>query len=226
MAKVYEKREVILLRRRGHTYKEIMKLIPNVAKGTISIWCNSHRFTPDEIKKINDRSQIGRDKARLAAAKTNHALRLERDKIILDEATKLFEKYKNEPLFILGVSLYWGEGTKTQRHFQFTNSDPEMISAMMNWLEKYLNTPREIIRPRLYMHLHKNNTISEYEHFWSKYLKIPISNFHRTVIKKTNYHFNKKKGYSGCIRIEAAGGVKSWLTVMAWRKLLVENVKI
>jgi hypothetical protein len=32
------------------------------------------------------------------------------------------------PLFLIGVALYWAEGTKANELVSFSNSDPQMIS--------------------------------------------------------------------------------------------------
>lgn len=41
------------------------------------------------------------------------------------EANDIYLKNKNNPLFMLGIGLYWGEGAKTRNLFSISNSDLE-----------------------------------------------------------------------------------------------------
>ena len=223
MAKVQEKRQAISLRKAGHTYSEILSRIPNVSKGTLSLWCSNIELTPKQIENIANRSESNREISRFAAAATNRRRRIERDAIIYEIAKKDFYRYKNDPLFILGIGLYWAEGGKTQRQFKFTNSDSVMTRTMLTWIEKYLDIDRSKIKPRLYIH-----KIYEHENcksFWSRELGIPETNFMRDVYKPATHNFKRHEDYKGCIRIDV-GGVNNWVKFDAWQKLLVENLKI
>src|SRR5262249_53135007 len=56
------------------------------------------------------------------------------------EAASLWEQWKADPLFVLGVALYWGEGTKSRRdpRFALTNSDADLLSVWMRWCRRFL----------------------------------------------------------------------------------------
>lgn len=65
-----------------------------------------------------------------------------RDISIRKEAITLFEKYKDDPLFISGVTLYWTEGTRLNKNYRkyqlaFTNSDSALTSFYCTFLRKY-----------------------------------------------------------------------------------------
>lgn len=223
MAKIHEKQRVIALRKKGFSYKEIREAIPNISKSTLSLWCNAIKLTSDEEKLITKRTIELSGLARVRASETNRNKRIERDQAIIDNAKKLFSKYKNNVFFGFGLALYWAEGSKTSRKFEFTNSDPIMTRVMLRWMETYLGTNLETIKPRLY--LHKAYEHENCEDFWAKQLNIPKDKFHRSVYKPNKYTFKKNQNYKGCIRIEISR-VLPWLTVMTWQKLFVENQKI
>ncbi len=223
MARFKERQLAIALRKQGHTYREILDKIPKISKGTLSYWCNQIKLTPEETKRVENRATAASERGRMIAAETNHRRKFERDQLAIMKATKLFEKYKSDPLFILGVSLYWGEGTKKGRRFQFTNSDPEMISVIVKWLNQYADIPTAEIKPRLY--IHKSNRVTSHEKFWVEYLGIPKSNLLKTVSKNSDYDFATNENYKGCLRIDV-GDVNLWVMMMAWQKMLVESLKI
>ncbi len=222
-AKVHEKRLVISLRKKGCTYNEIMKQVPNVSKGSLSLWCRNIEFTPEQIEKLKKRIQQGRDLSRIHAAIANRNNRLARDKKVYDSALKEFSAYKNDVFFSLGIALYWAEGSKTRRYFQFTNSDAVMTKTMVIWIEKYLKVDRKSIKPRLYIH-------RSYEHeglrkFWANQIGVSENSFQKEVYKQDKYGFKKNENYKGCIRIDVPG-VTNWVKTMAWQKILVESLKI
>lgn len=223
MAKVHEKQKVIALRKEGYSYKEIMKRVPNIAKGTLSIWCRHIEMSQEQIQRLENHMEENRDRARIQSAITNHNKRLERDALVYKDALKKFDLHKKDSLFILGIALYWGEGAKTTRYFQFTNSDPVMTKIMIAWIEKYLGMNRNSLKTRLY--IHKSYENKGLRSFWSKQIDIPENKFHRDIYKKDKYGFKKNPNYKGCIRIDAPG-VENWVKTMAWKDILVDNVKI
>ena len=55
-------------------------------------------------------------------------------------AIKEFQKYKNSPLFLAGIILYWGEGEKQTKSsvVRLSNSEPKMIKIFNLFLTKVL----------------------------------------------------------------------------------------
>ena len=214
MSKVQERVKAIELRRQGYTYREIMKVVPNIAKGTLSRWCSNMVLTPIQVERINQRSQNNLENARLAASETNRKRRELRDQRIRERAERNFKRYYTEPFFNFGLVAYWAEGAKTQRNFQFTNSDPGLVSLMMKWIEKYLGIHKNEVGVRLYTHhLYENEKCEE---FWAQVLDIPKRDFSRTIYKPTPHIIKTNPHYKGCMRIDL-GKVWPWITVMTWQ---------
>lgn len=214
MAKVQEKAQAIELRKGGLTYKEIMARIPSItSKGTLSYWCNHITLTSPQIARIERNMRKGRDRARFKAILVNRRNRELRDNAIIEAARVDFDRYKNDPFFTFGLALYWSEGTKTHRHFQFANSDARIIRFMIKWIETYLKIPKCDLGLRLYMH--KIYQHENCEGYWEKAIRIKKEKFRRTIYKPTSHKLKKNPDYKGCFRIDL-GKIAPWIKVMAW----------
>jgi len=96
---------------------------------------------------------------------------------------------------LLGLSFYWGEGTKSRRDgLSLLNNDPSIIKFFIYWLNKSLNIPKKKIK--IYLHLYNDMNIEKEFKYWSKILKIPLTQFNRPYIKKTSSaRINHKGGF-------------------------------
>lgn len=215
MYNVSKKAHILRLRRQGYSYGEILTQFPDLSKGTLSKWCNALQLTEAELRLLESRVSANRDRSRLFAAKTNHKKRLDRELLISLESNQEFEKYCQDPFFTFGVALYWAEGAKTSRRFQFINSDPLIIQLMAKWIEKYLGINRRHFSIRLY--IHKIYSSEECHDFWAKTLNVSKTLFSKPVFKKTPHVLKRKESYRGCIRIDLPK-VKPWLIVNNWQR--------
>ena len=112
------------------SYSEIQKIL-KVSKSTLSIWLSDYPLTEKE-KQI--KISKGYDKSRETKRKNKEA----RKKKWIKEANTFYEKHKNDPLFQLGLGLYWGEGFKTGSTLGVANSDYKLLSTWVAWHKKYL----------------------------------------------------------------------------------------
>ncbi|XKT75279.1 MAG: hypothetical protein ACJKSS_00615 [Patescibacteria group bacterium UBA2103] len=219
--KVREKERAIELRKKGYTYNEILKEV-SVAKSSLSEWLKDMPLTKSEKDLLKKRKDSNITKGRIRAATAHHLNRLERDKVLFQEAKREFDAFIQDPLFQLGVGLYWAEGSKRNQQFQFSNSDPNMINVMFLWIERYFSLPREDINVRLY--IHKPYREEKCEEYWSKTIRVPLENFQKTIYKPTGLGVKKRPAYKGCLRIEVAK-IKYLKKVKFWIELLVMHHK-
>jgi hypothetical protein len=56
------------------------------------------------------------------------------------EARAAWPHLRRDPLFTLGLGLYWGEGTKSRRspRLALTNSDPGLLRAWLAWCRRFM----------------------------------------------------------------------------------------
>lgn len=87
-------------------------------------------------------------------------------------------------LFGLGLGLYWGEGTKANKHsVRLGNSDPALIEEFINFLVKIFNLKKENLRFSLQLFTDVDE--KEALNFWIKKLKINKNQFSKTTITKS-----------------------------------------
>jgi len=220
--KVQEKEKAIFLRHKGYSYNDILKKIP-VAKSTLSNWLKNLPLTEDEKDALKHRKNSNISRGRIKAATALRSRRVEREKLLFKETRDEFQIFIKDPLFPVGIALYWAEGAKRSVNgFYFSNSDPEMISLMLLWLEQFLLQQREKIKVRLYVH--KPYANENCEKFWSEHIRIPIVNFQKTIYKPTGLLVKKRPNYKGCLRIEVCK--KQFLMKMLfWQQLLISYYK-
>ena len=217
--KLEEKFRAVSLRESGKSYSDILKLI-NVSKGTLSLWLRDIELT--SVQKLELR---GRQISQLAAGKANRARRIEQTNRIITEAkSEVVELIKN-PLFLSGLMLYWAEGDKSElhEHVKFTNADPKMIAFMMRWLREFCKIPEEKFRACI--HIHSLHVRGDIENYWSNITGIPVSQFHKTQIKKTSLGQRKNKIYEGTCAI-STGNKSLFRRIKGWKLGFLEKVNL
>jgi hypothetical protein len=216
---VHEKEKAVELRKKGHTYKEILDVIP-VAKSSLSLWLKDLPLTKSEKIALKDRKNNNISRGRIKIAGILHTRRLVREKDQLLEAQDAFQKYAPDPLFHTGLALYWAEGGKRTNQWQFMNSDADMQNLMIKWLVVYANIKKSDLRFRLYVH--KAYQSEECDAWWATKLHVQRSQFLKTIIKPSGLGVKKRPNYRGCLRIEVRSSKPLLNKMRFWQKMLVE----
>ncbi len=194
MARKATKVEAILLREKGHSYREIWELL-GVPKGTCSDWLRDVAMSAKAKARIHQLGIDGRRHGREAIQ-----LRTEkRDREISSVVDTGMKKIKLTPEIgkLLCSMLYWGEGTKNLSTVNFMNSDPDMIAVYLKLLRTYFVVKPEKFRAQL--HLHSYHNTKKQKQFWAEVTG--ISEDRISIYKKENSGKNIKIGYPGCISI-------------------------
>ena len=189
MSKLKIREQAILLRKQKKSYSQIKKIIP-VSKSTLSNWLRNYPLSKKIIIELRDVNESRIEKFR-ETMKRKHEIRL--NKIYYEESKKILPLSKRE-LFIAGLFLYWGEGSKGPYMINISNSDPKMINFSMYWFVNSLQISKNKIR--VCLQLYKDMNIKEEIKYWSKKLDMPLSSFRKPYIKKTaRQNINHKGGY-------------------------------
>jgi len=212
----------IKLRKQGKTHREIRERISNLSKGTLSGWLRYIELTPVQQKRVAKRANQGRMKARYLAAKTHRENRIKRMNETIQGAKEEVSRLIRDPLFFLGVTLYWCEGTQKTGSFSFINSDPVIIKIMIRWLNDICKIPKKQVKFRLY--IHKIYAHEECEKFWSKELRVPLSQI-KITYKPTPHKVKRNPGYKGCLKVDA-GGVELFRKFLGWKEGTLEHLKL
>lgn len=223
-SRLEEKNKAIELRKKGLSYKDIMKKI-SVSKSSLSGWFKFLELSQEEEKQLSLRAIENIGAGRKRAAVSNRKKRIEREYIAKLEAKKIFKEHENDSYFVLGIGLYWAEGSKRTSAFQFMNSDPRMILFMIYWVKKYLKIEKKNISLRI--HTHEDFRHEKYEEFWSEITKIPLEQFQKTAYKPNTHGILKKNPkYKGCARLEIKGGIKTLRILLFLTECLENKIKM
>lgn len=199
--KYKERKRALELRRRGLSYREILQKIP-VAKSTLSLWLRSvglskrqkHRLTQKQLDAAH-RGGEARFQKRIKATQR-----------IYEKTFKDIGSISKRELWLMGVMLYWAEGTKQKEHnvsqpLAFTNSDPAMVRLFIRWLSQVWNIKRGQFKVELYVHLNAKNNLKKIEQFWTKNVDAKPDTVY---FKKGKISTNRKRintDYYGLVRI-------------------------
>lgn len=204
MAKFKEKIKARESRQEGQSIKEIAKKL-KVSKGTVSIWCRDIQLTKKQIARLDQQMIKGAYKGRLKGAETLKKKYSQRVRKLKKEGLKEIQKLRKRDLFIMGIGLYWGEGSKTGCAIRFHNSDPYIIQFMMKWFRTFFKTYDKDFAMYITINEIHRKRLDKVTKYWSNITKIPKDQFRKpNLVKAKNkkIYLNFEKHYGTlCIRI-------------------------
>lgn len=175
------------LRLQGLSYKEISEKL-GVPKSTLSGWFISKEWS-DTVKKELEHAQKAKSKLRMEAFNAVRAQKLsDLYKKARLEAEKEFHAFKTNPLFISGVSVYWGEGDKRSLgQVRISNIDPQMMALFRDFLVFCGVDP---VKLRAWLLLYQDLNEKECKDFWIKNgLKSVI--FNKSIVIQGRHKVNR-----------------------------------
>ncbi len=179
MARRQDKEEALRLRHKGLSYSQIRDLL-GVSKSTLSGWLHDVPLSKEEMRSLQH-SEVVIEKIRLTKTKKRES----RLRGVFDKVSKDIGSLSERELFLVGLCLYWGEGTKAQAYtVALANTDPTMIRFYLLWLDS-MGIKRERISIRL--HLYSDMDIEKETEFWSMETKIPTGSFRKPYIKPSKF---------------------------------------
>ncbi|MGW2472766.1 hypothetical protein [Streptomyces sp. NPDC001665] len=200
------------LRLEGRTYDQI-QLELGCSKGSISLWVRDLPKPPKRSRE--DASAI----ARRGWEATLERREVERQQTRQDATAEIGTMTERE-LFLIGVALYWAEGTKSKPHRRqervtLINSDPGVIRAFLAWLRLLEVRPEQI---HFHVHIHESADVPEAERFWRQEVGRDGS-FGKTTLKTHNPTTNRKntgEGYHGCLVVRVNKSAELYRRIEGW----------
>jgi transposase len=185
--KLEAKQKAIKLRLAGASIIDIATKL-GVSKGSVSAWVRHVVLEESVLNKIKARSHSA---AAVEKRRRSRLLREDADReAAIAVAVKEVGQLSKRDLFVTGVALYWGEGSKKKRGVvEFTNSDPQMIKIMKLFFVQVCEVPEEKFRGHVYIHQHLN--VSAAEKYWSGVSQISRTQFHKTSIQRNRKRVQK-----------------------------------
>jgi transcriptional regulator with XRE-family HTH domain len=189
MARRKDKQKAVVMRKKGMSYSQIKEKL-GVSKSTLSGWLYNMPLSEKRIRELQADNPVRIERY----INTMRAKREVRLKEVYKKASKDIGKFSKRDLFLAGIFLYWGEGTKAQNSLvALTNTNPAMIKFFIKWLELF-DVKRKDLKIKL--HLYSDMDIKQSLDFWSKELNIPISQFYKSYVKKNSLKYiSYKNGF-------------------------------
>jgi len=208
MARLKDREKALALRiEKEMSYKQIKETL-GISKSTLSYWLRDYPLSQKRIKELH---KEGARSSEQAIEKYRTTMRLKKEKRHKDtyevQKKEILPLNKRE-LFIAGLMLYWGEGTKCRMDsVGISNSDPTVIKFFIYWLTQILSVPREKVK--IQIHLYSDMDISKEINYWSHVLKIHKEQFNKPYIKKNSSgRINHKGSFGHGTCLARVGGVE------------------
>lgn len=191
MALKEKRAEALILRKQELSYSEIKKRL-NVSKSTLSLWLRKYPLSKERIDELRGSNEKRIERYRETRKKTRED-RLQ--KTYVEQKKKVFPLSKRD-IFIAGLFLYWGEGSKARlREVFVSNTNPSIINFFIKWMEIVFEVPKSKLKFR--MHFYEDMDIKKEIAFWAKTLNVSESQFTKPYIKKTSSLRINEKGSFG-----------------------------
>lgn len=217
-----ERQRAVELRGKGMSYGLISEQL-GVSKSTLSNWLKNLPYTPNE--QVLSRIRHGQG-----------AYGLHRRQIRIDEISELkargiaeVGKVSKRDLWMIGLGLWIGEGSKTMEQIRLVNSDPRVIHLFISWLREICELQDENIT--IAMHLYPDSDELSSMRYWMNITKLPKEQFRKTQIDRRLDKKQLKTGKTphGTLHITVASnhnpdnGVRLYRRMMGWVSGVIEQ---
>ncbi len=207
------RQKAISLRKRGYSYSHIQSIVP-VSKSTISYWLSGIEYVPNKttIAKIT--------KARIASSVSKNRIKNETIINARNQAKRDIESFDRRDLFMLGIGLYIGEGTKSYDQVRIINSDPKIVNLGIRWLKEICGLSDDNLAIRI--HMYPDNNVNRVINFWSRSTGLSKNHFQKPYIDRREGKKISKKGKLpfGTAHLKVKSNGKKEFGVLLSRRIL------
>ena len=153
-----------------------------------------------------------------ARAKVEENRRLRREQWRA-EARTLWEQWQHDPLFMLGVGLYWGEGSKERSKRSYltlalSNSDVRLLRIWLRWCQRFLHG----VPLNYELHIHDPRAVDAARAFWKQELGIAVT-WVCVAVSSASKRKRDTLPY-GTLKVRVGrGSVEWWTKMMVWLEL-------
>jgi len=160
----------------------------------------------------------------MMGAAMNHKKKKDMIVVSMEKAASLVGSMTRRDLFMLGIGLYWGEGTKSEKSaLAIVNSDPEIILVMYKWFKKMFSVKDEDFMPRIFINEIHRPRIKKVVEYWSSLLQLPAGQFGNQVFLKIKQKkvYENYDSYYGILSLKVRKSSKLKYEVLG----LIDTVK-
>jgi|SRR3989344_4425076 len=200
------------LRDQGYSYNMITEAL-GISKSTMSYWFKDRHFTPNH--QVLERIKYGPIKS----GAQRHNLKVREIKRLKKVGIEEIGKLSKRDLWMLGLGLYIGEGSKTTENIRIINSDPAVIKAAIKWLKDVCVLSEKNITIRLF--LYPDNNEDRAIQYWQMVTELPLANFRKAYIdqREDKKNANRRKLPYGTAHLNVVSNGDPSKGVALYRKI-------
>ena len=225
--KTWEKENAIKLRKQGKTYTDILRAIP-VARSTLALWLKEVKLSKPERQRFTEAKRL----ASLRGGQVKRQQRIEKQSKIFLEARSNIKSLASYELFLIGIVLYWAEGTKEKEYYpgsqlQFSNMDPKIIRVFLAWLKKVCKISKNMIIFNIFLHQTHRNRVEQVREYWANQTGFPVTSFAIVYWKNNKLKTNRRnveESYHGVLKIKVRRSSDLVRKVAGWSEGIFEKV--
>lgn len=178
------KEKALALRKLGYSYAHISNKT-GLSKSTLSYHLKNVAYKPNKetSRRINN--------ARMHAARTKAQKKIDSYVLAKTGAKRDIGRISKRDLFMLGLGIYIGEGSKTQDIIRVVNTDYRVINVFIKWLCA-MGFARENFSIRL--HLYPDSDIEKARIYWASKTSLSLAQFQRPCIDTRMDKDRKRSG--------------------------------
>ncbi|MBI1866641.1 MAG: helix-turn-helix domain-containing protein [Candidatus Staskawiczbacteria bacterium] len=190
MALTEKRAKALVLRKQEMSYSQIKEIL-GVSKSTLSYWLRNYPLSKKRINELRGNNEKRIERYRETRRKTKEKRLKE---FYIKQKGKIFPLNKRE-LFLTGLFLYWGEGSKTMsKEVAVSNTDPSVIVFFIKWINSAFKISKDKLK--FSIHLYNDMNVNEEISFWAKTLHVSKNQFLKPYIKDTSsLRINQKGGF-------------------------------
>ncbi len=135
-------------------------------------------------------------------------------------------------LFLIGVVLYWAEGSKEKMwkpgsQVKFSNMDPNMIKVFIHWLDRIVKVPKDMLLFEITLHENHAFRLKEVVAYWKKVTGFSRENAFKVYYKKskvltTNRHNVGRETYFGILAVRVKQSSRLLRQTTGWASGIAE----
>jgi len=207
------RKKAFLLRKKGYSYSMIGDRL-GICKSTLSFWFKDIPFIPN--KKVIERIKKGPFKS----GQIRHNKRVVEIAKIKNVARRELGIITKRDLWMLGLGVYIGEGSKAYETTQIINSDPAIVRLAVKWFNDICGVQKDNIT--VVMHLYPDNNEAACRNYWKKITGLSNKQFRKTQIdRRMNKSSSKRRKLPyGTIRLSIISNGDSNFRVNLHRKIM------
>jgi hypothetical protein len=219
-----KKEKAFELRKKGYSYNMITDRL-GISKSTLSCWFKEIPFIPN--RQVIERIKNGPFKS----GQIRHNQRVANIAKIKKIAKEELGRITKRDLWMLGLGLYIGEGSKAYETAQIINSDPAIIRLAIKWFNDICGINNDHIT--IAMHLYPDNDEKKCRYYWKKITGLSTKQFRKTLVdRRTNKSSSKRRKLPfGTVRLSIISngnsnfGVNLHRRIMGWIESSLVQVK-